>query len=239
METTNTVTLSKRPADERGKTHIGWLDSKHSFSFGGYMDPSYVGFRNLRVINEDIVAPGKGFSEHPHQSMEIFSYVVAGELAHKDSMGNGRVIKAGEFQYMSAGSGVKHSEFNPQPDKPTHFLQVWVQPREQGGEPRYQDFNTVERRVKNGLFLMASPDGEDGSAEIRQDVQIHFGALEPGAVIDVSADERYPYAWVQVIKGGIKVEDLELAAGDGAAIEGSAFKLSGIEAAEFLLFRLN
>ena len=231
--------MSKRSSEDRGKTNIGWLDSRHSFSFGGYMDPAYVGFRNLRVINEDTVAPGKGFGKHPHKSMEILSYVVAGELEHKDSMGNGRVITAGESQYMSAGSGVSHSEFNPQPDKPTHFLQIWIQPSEHGGEPRYQDFDTAEKRIKNGLLLLASPDGKNGSAEIRQNVQVCFGDLESNAAIDVPPDESYPYAWVQVIKGGIKIEDTDLDAGDGVAIEGSAFTIKGTETAEFLLFRLS
>ena len=233
------ISISKRPSEDRGETSIGWLDSKHSFSFGSYMDPNYVGFRNLRVINEDKVAPGRGFGEHPHHSMEILSYVVEGELEHKDSMGNGRVIKAGEFQYMSAGSGVSHSEFNPQPNKPTHFLQIWIQPSEQGGEPRYQDFDTAEKRVKNGLFLLASPDGEAGSAEIRQNVQVYFGDVATEATIDVMADNRYPFAWIQVIKGEIKIEETVLAAGDGVAIEGDKFKIKGVKNAEFLLFRLN
>lgn len=203
------------------------------------MDPNYIGFRNLRVINEDKVAPGKGFGEHPHQSMEILSYVVEGELAHKDSMGNGRVIKAGEFQYMSAGSGVSHSEFNPQPNKPTHFLQIWIQPKDSGGEPRYQDFNTAEKRVKNGLFLLASPDGASGSAEIRQNVQVYFGDIAAQATIEIPSDENYPFAWVQVIKGKIKIEATDLSTGDGAAIEGDHFIINGLENAEFLLFRLS
>ena len=233
------ISISKRPSEDRGETSIGWLNSKHSFSFGDYIDPNYVGFRNLKVINEDKVTPGKGFGEHPHRSMEILSYVVEGELEHKDSMGNGRVIKAGEFQYMSAGSGVSHSEFNPQPDKPTHFLQIWLQPDEPGGEPRYQDFDTAEKRVKNGLFLLASPDGETGSAEIRQNVQVYFGDVAAGSTIDVPADNRYPYAWIQVIKGEIEISDVDLAAGDGAAIEGDSFAIKGSRDTEFLLFRLS
>ena len=239
MKTTNTLKVTKRASEERGETDIGWLNSRHSFSFGGYMDPAYVGFRNLRVINEDKVAAGKGFGRHPHRLMEIISYVIEGELKHEDSMGNGRVIKAGEFQYMSAGTGVSHSELNPQHDKPTHFLQIWIQPNDGGGEPRYQDFDTAEKRVKNGLSLLASPDGEAGSAEIRQTAQIYFGDLESGAIIDVPANETYPYAWIQMIKGGVTVGDVDLAAGDGAAIEGSAFTIDGSEAAEFLLFRLS
>ncbi len=239
MKPINTINIEKRASQERGETNIGWLSSKHSFSFGGYMDPMYVGFRNLKVINEDKVAPGKGFGNHPHRSMEIFSYVVEGELAHKDSLGNGRVIKAGEFQYMSAGSGVSHSEFNPQADKPTHFIQVWIQPSEQGGDPRYQDFDTSAKRVKNSLFLMASPDGREDSAAIRQNAQIYFGDLESGAAIDLPIDDNYPYAWIQMIKGEISIEDVNFEAGDGAAIEGNAFTINGTKDAEFLLFRLS
>lgn len=235
----NASKITKRASGERGETNIGWLNSRHSFSFGEYMDPAYVGFRNLRVINEDKIAAGKGFGRHPHRLMEIFSYVIEGELKHEDSMGNGRVIKAGEFQYMSAGTGLSHSEFNPQPDKPTHFLQVWIQPNDGGGEPLYQDFDTTEKRVKNGLSLLASPDGEDGSAKIRQTAQIYFGNLEPSATIDVTVDETYPYAWIQMIKGEVIVGSVDLSAGDGAAIEGGAFKIEGTGNAEFLLFRLS
>jgi len=239
MKTIDDIKIKKRPSEERGKTNIGWLDSKHSFSFGRYADPEHVGFRSLRVINEDKVAPGKGFGEHPHRSMEILSYVVDGELEHKDSMGNGRVIKAGEFQYMSAGSGVLHSEFNPQPDKSTHFIQIWIQPREQGGMPRYSDFDTAEKRVKDGLFLLASPDGESDSAAIRQDAQIHFGDITAGKTIEVQADNHYPYSWIQIIKGTVHIAENKFAAGDGAAIEGSAFKINGSEDSEFILFRLS
>jgi redox-sensitive bicupin YhaK (pirin superfamily) len=236
---TETINILKRPAAERGQSDFGWLDSRHSFSFGAYMDPEYVGFRSLRVINEDKVAAGKGFGTHPHQSMEILSYVVDGELEHKDSMGNGRIIKAGEFQYMSAGSGVLHSEFNPSKTNPAHFLQIWIQPREQGGEPRYRDFDTAEKRVKDGLFLLASPDGEGDSAEIRQDAQIHFGDLSAGKTLTVAADATYPYAWIQLIKGTVSIGDTELGSGDGAAIEASSFDIRGSEDAEFLLFRLS
>lgn len=236
--TGNSLTIIKRPSAERGTSNFGWLDSKHSFSFGGYHDPEHLGFRSLRVINQDIVAPGQGFGAHPHQSMEILSYVVEGELEHKDSLGNGRVIKAGEFQYMSAGSGVRHSEFNPSSDQPVHFLQIWIQPREQGGQPRYRDFDTAAPRVKNGLFLLASPDGEADSAEIRQTAQIHFGDLASGASIEVRADAKYPYAWVQVIQGAVQIAGTDLEAGDGAAIEGDAFTIEGTQDAEFLLFRL-
>lgn len=239
MTTTPNLHIQKRPSAQRGVTNLGWLNSRHSFSFGDYIDESFVGFRSLRVINEDFVAPGKGFGTHPHRSMEILSYVVDGELQHKDSLGNGRTIRTGEFQYMSAGSGVLHSEFNPQADKPVHFLQIWIQPRTQGGAPRYRDFNTQEKRVKNGLFLLASPDGEADSAEIRQDAQILFGDLSAGASLAVSEDKKYPYSWVQIIKGTVEIGGITLEAGDGAAIQEPAFSIQGNSEAEFLLFRLS
>lgn len=245
MKTTQEIQISKRPSSERGRTRIGWLDSRHSFSFGEYIDEKHAGFRSLRVINEDIVAPGKGFGTHPHRSMEILSYVIDGELEHKDSLGNGRIIKAGEFQYMSAGSGVLHSESNPLKDKPAHFLQIWIQPNESGGEPRYRDFDTTQKRVKNGLFLLASADGESGSAEIRQDAQIQFGDVAEGASIPVSADTKYPYSWLQVVKGSVAIdgadgaEGTDLEAGDGAAITGYAFNIHGTTDAEFILFHLS
>lgn len=239
MTPTPNLHITKRPAHERGSTDLGWLDSKHSFSFGDYVDQDHVGFRSLRVINEDRVAPGKGFGTHPHHSMEILSYVVEGELEHKDSLGNGRVIRAGEFQYMSAGTGVMHSEFNPRSDQPAHFLQIWIQPRERGGEPRYQDFDTAAKRVKDGLFLLASPDGEAGSAAIRQDAQIYFGDVALDSTIIVPANRRYPFAWVQVIKGSLVIGGESLSAGDGAAIAGDTFTIEGAGDAEFLLFRLS
>lgn len=178
-------TILKRPSLDRGYSDFGWLKSRHSFSFGQYHDPEFMGFRSLRVINEDKVSPGKGFGSHPHDSMEIVSYVVEGELEHKDSLGNGRVIRAGEFQYMSAGSGVVHSEFNPSAENPVHFLQIWLIPQEAGGEPRYRDFDTSQRRKENGLAVLASPDGREDSAAIRQDAEIHFGHLAAGKTLSL------------------------------------------------------
>ena len=235
----NDITLTKRPSEKRGHTQIAWLNSRHSFSFGEYWDPDNVGFRSLRVINEDKVAPGQGFGTHPHRSMEILSYVIDGELEHKDSLGNGRVIKGGEFQYMSAGDGVFHSEFNPQEAQPSHFLQIWIQPREQGGEPRYRDFDIAEKRVENGLSLLASPDGRDNSAEIRQDAEIYFGAVQIGHRINIPESSAYQFAWVQVISGTIEIAHHSFSAGDGAEIEGNTFEIKAQDDAEFILFRLS
>ncbi len=233
--------INVRKSEERGKTNIGWLDSRHSFSFGNYHDPEHMGYRSLRVINEDKVEPGQGFGTHPHRSMEILSYVVEGSLEHKDSMGNGRVIRAGEFQYMSAGDGVMHSEFNPSPDEKVHFLQIWIQPREKGGEPRYRDFDTASRRQTNGLALLASPDGAQDSAEIRQDAQIYFGHLEPGKSILVPGGSPYPYAWLQLIRGRVEISgETVLDAGDGACTELPDFTVTAADAeSEFILFRLS
>src|SRR6185503_10844933 len=148
---TGKPTLVKRPAAVRGKTELGWLHSRHTFSFGGYFDPDHMGYRSLRVINDDVVEAGQGFGEHPHRDAEIFSYVIDGELEHKDSMGNGRVIKAGDLQYMSAGRGVLHGEFNPSPDRSVHFLQVWLKPKLGGGEPRYAEKALARTAKRNAL----------------------------------------------------------------------------------------
>ncbi len=229
----------KRSSKDRGHSNLGWLDSHHSFSFGEYMDTEHMGFRSLRVINQDIVEPGQGFGTHSHHSMEIMSYVIEGELEHKDSLGNGRIIKAGEFQFMSAGSGVNHSEFNPSPDNKAHFLQIWIQPSHGGGEPRYMDFDTTSMRQDNGLALLASPDGVNGSAAIRQDAEVYFGQLDAGNNYKLESDESHPYIWIQMIHGEVILEKLELGPGDGAAIEGSEFELRAVQDAEYLLFRLS
>ena len=173
--------ISIRRAGDRFHSNLGWLDSWHTFSFGEHHDPAHAGYRSLRVINDDTVAPGKGFGTHAHSSMEIFSYIISGELEHKDSMGNGRIIRAGEFQYLSAGSGVKHSEFNPSSTEPVHFLQIWLTPTHPGGEPCYTDIDTKPLRKQNSLALLASPTGSDSSFQIRQNAQIHYGHLTAGA----------------------------------------------------------
>src|SRR6266481_3199539 len=173
-------TIVKRPAGERGRTELGWLHSRHTFSFGGYFDPDQMGFRSLRVINDDVVEPGKGFGEHPHRDAEIFSYVIEGELEHKDSMGNGRVVKAGDLQYISAGNGVLHSEFNPSPKNRVHFLQIWLMPQESGGKPRYAEKALGKDAKPNSLTLLFAREPRDGAVEIRADADIYFGKLDSG-----------------------------------------------------------
>ena len=228
----------KRPADSRGRTELGWLHSRHSFSFGSYFDPDHMGFRSLRVINDDVVDGGQGFGEHPHRDAEIFSYVIEGELEHRDSMGNGRIIKAGDLQYMSAGRGVLHSEFNPSPNRPVHFLQVWLKPRMGGGQPRYAEKALATSAKRNDLTLVLAGEPKGDAIEIRADADVYFGQLDAGRrLVHSPAPERAQ--WLHVIKGEISVSGETLKAGDGAAFENpSALEFSASSDAQFLLFDL-
>lgn len=233
------ATIVKRAADERGVTEIGWLHSRHSFSFGEYFDPAHMGFRSLRVINDDIVAPGMGFGTHPHRDAEIFSYVIEGQLQHKDSMGNGSVIKAGDLQYMSAGSGVLHSEFNPSRTERAHFLQIWLLPNVRGGEPRYAEKALGSAAKPNALTLLFSGDGREDSVQIRQDADISFGKLDAGRSLDVSLAGK-SVAYLHVIKGQVQVLGETLGEGDGAAIENAAeLAITADSDSEFLFFSLS
>lgn len=230
--------ITIRRAAERGHADHGWLDTNHTFSFADYYDPHFMGFRSLRVINEDRVKPGVGFGTHAHRDMEIISYVLEGTLAHRDSMGTGSLIKPGEVQRMSAGSGVTHSEMNPSNDEGVHFLQIWILPAERGIAPSYEQkkFEDEERRGK--LRLVASPDGGDGSVTIHQDVRLYSTLLDDGAsVTHELAPDRF--GWVQVTRGEIELNGETLRAGDGAAIRDErAITLTG-RGAEVLLFDLN
>jgi redox-sensitive bicupin YhaK (pirin superfamily) len=227
-----------RPSRERGKTQTSWLDSNHTFSFNRYYDPRYTGFRDLLVINEDYVAPGMGFGTHSHRDMEIISYVVSGQLAHKDSTGTSSMIVPGEVQRMSAGTGVSHSEFNPSPTDATHFLQIWIRPEQEGLKPGYEQrlFSVEERRGR--LRLVASRDGREASVTIHQDAKLYVALLAPGDDIHHGL-EGDRHAWVQVIKGAVMVQDTTLQAGDGAAVsEEDALSIRASEEAEILLFDL-
>ena len=177
---TITTEIVKRPAAARGQANHGWLQSQHTFSFADYHDPAQMGFRSLRVINEDRVAPGEGFGTHPHRDMEIFSYVLEGALEHKDSLGNGRTLRPGQIQLMSAGAGVTHSEFNPSRTDGLHFLQIWIQPREKGLPPSYTEWHPQPQNDSDGKVLVISPDGRHGSATIHQDAEIYRLRLQPG-----------------------------------------------------------
>jgi redox-sensitive bicupin YhaK (pirin superfamily) len=230
--------IVKRPAAARGQTELGWLQSRHSFSFGNYFDPDHMGFRALRVINDDVVEPGAGFGEHPHRDAEIFSYVIEGELEHKDSMGNGRIIKTGDLQYMSAGSGVLHSEFNPSADKRVHFLQVWLKPRTAGGQPHYAEKALGQNVKSNSLTLLFAGEPRENAVGIRADADIYFGKLEAGkALIHRPAPGRAQ--WLHVIDGDISALGECLETGDGAAIENAdAAEIQSRSGAQFLLFDL-
>jgi redox-sensitive bicupin YhaK (pirin superfamily) len=228
-----------RPASARGTTELGWLHSRHTFSFGNYLDPDHMGFRALRVINDDVVEPGQGFGEHPHRDAEIFSYVIEGELEHKDSMGNGRVIKAGDLQYISAGRGVLHSEFNPSRKNCVHFLQIWLQPRMGGGQPRYAEKTLGKDARPNALTLLFAGERRDGAVEIRANADIYFGKLDAGKSLAHRSSRRHGQ-WVHVISGDLSVLDERLNPGDGLAIENAAaLEFQSDTGAHYLLFDLN
>lgn len=235
---TNEHRFVHRPAIERGKADHGWLKSNHSFSFGDYYDPRYMGFGNLRVINDDRVEGGKGFGQHPHQNAEIFSYVMEGALEHKDTLGNGSVVASGGVQYMSAGSGVSHSEFNPSQTDPMRFLQIWLIPAEKNTAPRYEtmDIATAEKMGQLKLFL--SHDGRDGSMRTEADASVYVATLDGDQEVNVMLALSRK-GWVQVADGSIKVNGQTLLKGDGLAIDGEGLlSFSGGVKAEFLFFDL-
>jgi len=227
-----------RKAKDRGHANHGWLDTHHTFSFAGYYDPAHMGFRSLRVINDDVIGPGAGFGTHPHRDMEIITYMLGGSLEHKDSMGNGRVIKPGEFQYMAAGTGVEHSEFNPSPTVPSHLLQIWIQPDHKGAPPTYAE-KSCAKAATGRLHLVASKAGRDGSMRINQDADLYLAKLSRG---DRLAHALQPgrHAWVHVAEGRVSVNGQPLQAGDAVSLTGEAgVELSGDDTAQVLLFDLN
>jgi redox-sensitive bicupin YhaK (pirin superfamily) len=228
--------ITIRKAEERGHLDHGWLDTYHTFSFDQYYDPSHMHFGSLRVINEDRVAPGHGFPTHSHRDMEIITYVLEGGLAHKDSMGNGSIIKPGEVQRMTAGTGVAHSEANPSETEPVHLLQIWIMPNARGLNPGYEQ-KMFEDELKQGkLCLIASQDGGDGSVTIHQDANVYSSKLEPGQQVTHALDEKRK-GWLQVARGAVTVNGVDLKQGDGAAIEDeSKIEITGGEPAEVLLF---
>lgn len=228
--------ITIRKASERGHADHGWLNSHHTFSFADYHDPAHMGFRALRVINDDHVAAGKGFGTHPHRDMEIFSYVLAGALEHKDSLGNGRVLTPGQIQLMSAGRGVTHSEFNPSPTEAAHFLQIWIQPRERGLAPSYTEWHPKPEHDSAAKVLVISPDGRDGSATIHQDADIYRVRLASGE--NVTHELRAGRAlWIQVASGALDLNGHALATGDGASTEDAGtLTLKATQPTELLLF---
>ncbi len=231
--------IQLRKAADRGHANHGWLDTHHTFSFSTYYDPRHMHFRSLRVMNEDWVAPGQGFGTHPHADMEIVTYVLEGALEHKDSMGNGEVLRPGEFQRMSAGTGITHSEFNPSSDEPVHLYQIWLLPNRKGIEPSYEQKRFPEAERHNRLRLVASQDSEDGSLKIHQDARVYLSLIDSGRAI------RYPlpkdrYAWLQVLRGAVSLNDHELAVSDGASVsEETELTIQAGNDAEIMLFDLS
>lgn len=230
--------IAVRRSNDRGHLNHGWLDTYHTFSFADYYDPAYIGFRALRVMNEDRVAPGSGFGMHGHRDMEIVTYVLSGALEHKDSLGHGEVLRPGELQRMTAGRGIRHSEFNPSATEPVHLYQIWLLPRETGLAPSYEQkaFPVGERH--NKLRLVASPAGESGALTIQQDARLFLATLDRGR--SVAHDlESGRHAWLQVLRGAVTLNDTPLATSDGAAISSEdQLAIAATEEAEVLLFDL-
>lgn len=230
--------ITVRQAKDRGHFNHGWLDTYHTFSFDQYYDPRFMGFRDLRVINEDRVAAGRGFPTHGHRDMEIITYVLEGSLEHKDSIGTGSVILPGDAQRMSAGRGVRHSEHNHSQSEPVHLLQIWIMPNEEGVEPSYEQKTYPEEEKRGRLRLIASPDGSDDSVTIHQDARVYVALLEPGQEVTHQLDPNR-HAWLQVARGAVTINDQPLDTSDGAAVsEEQSLKIVGQEAAEILLFDL-
>ncbi len=230
--------ITVRKAEERGHTNLDWLDSRHTFSFGDYYDPRFMGFRALRVINEDVVRPGAGFPTHPHRDMEIITYVLEGALEHRDSMGNGSVIRWGEAQRMSAGSGITHSEFNPSRSEPVHLLQIWILPRHPGGPPGYEQRSIDLKEARGKLLPVAAAEARDGALTIQQDAALSVAILDDGASLTHRLTPAR-HSWLQLARGGISLNGVALKAGDGAAISGEPeLAIAATSAAEFLLFDL-
>jgi hypothetical protein len=233
-----TTTTTIRRANERGHANHGWLDSYHTFSFANYYDPAHMGYRSLRVINDDLVMPGMGFGAHPHRDMEIITYVLSGQLEHKDSLGNGRTIKTGEVQYMAAGTGVTHSEFNPSNDEAAHFLQIWIQPDQKGAKPNYAE-KSMKNVPEGKLALITSKTGRDGSIAINQDADLWLAKLGVGnRVTHTLAAGRH--AWLHIAEGEVTVNGEKLSGGDALALdEQGAVELTATKPSQVLLFDLN
>jgi len=238
VKATKDHNIKVRPANERGHADHGWLNSFHTFSFADYQDPQHMGFRSLRVINDDTVQPGKGFGEHAHRDMEIISYVIEGALEHKDSMGNGSVIKEGNVQHISAGLGITHSEFNHSDKDPVHFLQIWIEPDKKGIQPFYNEISVKKDVNQNSLKRIGSPEGRDGGVAIHQDCHAYFGLLQKDETVSHKTSQERGI-WIQVIKGELNINGINTHQGDGISIENEEnINLSSTMDGEFLLFDL-
>ena len=227
-----------RKSEERGTYDHGWLKTAHTFSFADYYDPEFMGFRSLRVINEDVVLPDHGFGKHPHRNMEIITYVLRGALTHSDSMGHSAPIIPGEIQYMSAGKGIFHGEANTSHDEPVHLLQIWIEPSETGGEPRYEQRAIPLEKKQNRLALLVTGEKSEEAIQIKQDAKLFASILLAGKELEYSLKQDR-FAWIQVARGDLSVNGTLLKAGDGAAISAeTALKIAGVSDSEFLLFDL-
>lgn len=227
-----------RKANERGHADHGWLDTYHTFSFAGYQDPEQMQFRTLQVMNEDVVQPGQGFGTHPHRDMEIVTYVLEGALEHKDSMGHGEVLRPGEFQRMSAGTGITHSEFNPSETEPVHLYQIWLYPERKGIEPSYEQKRFDESEQQNQLRLVASPEAEAGSLLIHQDARIYLSRIDSGQSVSHTLSAGR-HAWLQVLRGTVLLNGTPLDTSDGAAVSDlQELNIKANESAEIMLFDL-
>ncbi len=226
-----------RKSNERGRANHGWLDARHTFSFGSYYDPQHMNYRSLRVINEDRIKPAKGFGAHPHDNMEILTYIISGALAHKDSMGNTEVISAGQFQRMSAGTGVVHSEFNASDQEEVHLLQIWIQPNQLGLPPSYQDYRPDFVTEKNQLLLIAAGPGREAPLTVHQNIELLVARIDSGATVH-SKFANASDTWVQVVSGSLSLNGSPLLSGDGAALDGAEeLKIVTEEQSEILVFR--
>ena len=230
-----------RKAADRGVAEHGWLHARFSFSFAGYYDPAHCGFHALQVMNNDRIEPQSGFPMHPHQNAEIFTYILSGQLEHKDSMGNGSIIQKGELQYMSAGSGIYHSETNPSTKESTELYQIWMKPSEEGGEPRYAEKKCNEQNFRNRLQLLFSEEGKEESTPIRQKAEFYIGHLSPGEKLSIEPQSCFPHGWVQIIQGGLNLDGQFLSKADGLAFENQnrCLLLSAREETQFFFFRLS
>ena len=230
--------ITLRKADDRGHADHGWLDTHHAFSFADYYDPAHMGFRVLRVINEDYIEGGAGFPTHGHRDMEIISYVIEGALAHKDTLGNASVIRPGEVQYMCAGTGIRHSESNPLPDKRTHIYQIWILPDRDGHQLRYEQKSFAEAMSQNNLTLVVSHDGRHGSIRINQHADLYIGKLGAGEKLEIRLAHKR-FGWLQMVKGDLKVNGSDVHTSDGLAIEEEPLiKIDAQIPSEFLFFDL-
>lgn len=229
--------MAVRKSEDRGHADHGWLKTYHTFSFASYFDPEHTQFRALRVINEDWIQGGQGFGTHPHENMEIITYIIEGELEHKDSMGTGSVIRPGELQRMTAGTGVTHSEFNPSPET-THLLQIWILPEKINLQPSYEQRDFAGKRIPNELVLLASRSGRDGSLTVHQDVEILGALLDDGQPLEYAA-QADRHLWIQLVKGRLSVNGIDLEAGDGAALsDEKTVTFLAADSSEFLIFDL-